>query len=68
MNTGNIQTMLALATRLEEILTDELAGGPIDREEALRVIADLAALCPNISQSLDRIAERMKAPRLASVA
>ena len=68
METGRIEKMLALASRLEAILADELAGTPIDHEEAARVIADLAVLCPTISETLSRIADRMNSQKLANVA
>lgn len=55
--------MLQLLTdmrRLSELLEDENAGRPFDRIQAHSLAAHLAENCPEMSQTMRRISDRMR--------
>jgi hypothetical protein len=45
--------------QLERILAAEAAGQPIDRAQARRLAEQLAHMCPDIRQTMQRVQQRM---------
>jgi len=45
--------------QLERILAAEAAGEEIDRAQARRLAKELAKLCPDIRQTMQRVEQRM---------
>lgn len=46
--------------RLSELLEEECAGRPFDRSQAHSLASQLAEVCPEMSQTMQRITERMR--------
>lgn len=52
--------LLSDMRRLSELLEDECAGRPFDRSQAHNLASNLAEICPEMGQTMQRITERMR--------